>query len=90
MESGRVEQQLNGESSRSYVIATPTATVRRNRIQLNKLPDGSGSKRKPAEPNLESKSEVKPPKTINKSVHVLKVLQPQELAEKGQIRTWSG
>ena len=91
MESGRVERQLNGESSRSYVTATPTATVRRNRIQLNKLPDGSGSKRKPAEPNLKSKSpEVKPPETINKSVHVLKVPQPQELAEKGQIRTRSG
>ena len=36
---------------RSYVVKTPTAEIRRNRVQLNKLPSEDASKSEPSESN---------------------------------------
>ena len=43
-ESGKAHGQANSNLNRSYVAKTPTVEIRRNRVQLNKLPSEDASK----------------------------------------------
>ncbi|CAB4036252.1 Hypothetical predicted protein [Paramuricea clavata] len=79
-ESGKVEGQANSNMSRSYVVKTPTATVRRNRVQINKLPDQDTFI-----------PQSKPPETANQPVPqpvpALNIPKPSEQSAEKRIQT---
>ena len=50
-ESGKVCGKANSNLDRSYVVKTPTTEIRRNRVQLNKLPSVDSFKSEPSESN---------------------------------------
>ena len=50
-ESAKVHGQANSKLDRSYVVKTPTVEIRRNRVQLNKLPSEDAAKSEPSESN---------------------------------------
>ena len=65
-ESGRVHGQSSSNTDRSYVVKTPATTVRRNRVQLNKLPSKDASKSNPPESNKHPVSQPLPAISVPK------------------------
>ena len=80
-ESGRVQAQSCSNTDRSYVVKTPTTTVRRNRVQLNKLPSKDASKSNPPECNKHPVSQPLP---------VISVPKPPEQSTEKPVQTRSG
>ncbi len=80
-ESGRVQGQSSSNTGRSYVVKTPTTTVRRNKVQLNKLRSKDASKSNPPESNKHPVSQPLP---------VIGVPKPPEQSTEKPVQTRSG
>jgi hypothetical protein len=89
-ESGIVESQ---STNRSYIVKTPTATVRRNRVQLNKLANHEHAPKpssEPPEPHITINQPVKVNQPVPQHVTVLNAPKPPEQSFEKTIQTRSG
>ena len=89
-ESGIVESQ---STNRSYIVKTPTATVRRNRVQLNKLANHEHAPKpssKPPEPHITINQPVQVNQPVPQHVTVLNAPKPPEQSFEKTIQTRSG
>ena len=94
-ESGNIQGPANSYSDKSNLVKTPTATIRRNRVQLNKLPEEDTSKSSIHERNEQPVPSLNPtklvsPKSSKWSVPVMSLPKPPEQSTEKPIQTRSG
>ena len=94
-ESGKIQGTANSYSDRSYLVKTPTATIRRNWVQLNKLPEEDTSKPSIHERNEQPVPSLNPTKLVSPesskwSVLVMSLPKPPEQSTEKPVQTRSG
>ena len=94
-ELGKVQGPANSYPDRSYLVKTPTATIRRNRVQLNKLPEEDTSKPRIHGNNEQPVPSLSPSKFVcpersKRSMPVMSPPKPPEQTTEKPAQTRSG